>query len=108
MTDTTEIQSGSPAEVTRTHNKNLIFGALAVRWTDCSAARPASSTFTRPVGSILTTCGERSPCSVSWNDASRIAFAIRTAISSAVRSGAAPVRRTHSSRDSPSARSRTR
>jgi len=29
MTDTTEIQSGSPAEVTRTHNKNLIFGALA-------------------------------------------------------------------------------
>jgi hypothetical protein len=29
MTDTTEIQSGAPAEVTRTHNKNLIFAALA-------------------------------------------------------------------------------
>jgi hypothetical protein len=29
MTETTEIQSGAPAEVTRTHNKNLIFAALA-------------------------------------------------------------------------------
>jgi hypothetical protein len=29
MTDTTEIQSGVPAELTRTHNKNLIFAALA-------------------------------------------------------------------------------
>ena len=29
MNDTTEIQSGAPAELTRTHNKNLIFAALA-------------------------------------------------------------------------------
>jgi hypothetical protein len=29
MTETTEIHSGAPAEVTRTHNKNLIFAALA-------------------------------------------------------------------------------
>jgi hypothetical protein len=29
MNDTTEIQSSPPAEVTRTHNKNLIFAALA-------------------------------------------------------------------------------
>ena len=29
MNDTTEIQSGAPAEFTRTHNKNLIFAALA-------------------------------------------------------------------------------
>ena len=29
MTDTTEIQSGAPAEDARAHNKNLIFAALA-------------------------------------------------------------------------------
>ena len=29
MNDTTEIQSDVPAELTRTHNKNLIFAALA-------------------------------------------------------------------------------
>jgi hypothetical protein len=29
MNDTTKIQSGAPAELTRTHNKNLIFAALA-------------------------------------------------------------------------------
>ena len=29
MSDTTEIQSGAPAEDTRAHNKNLIFGVLA-------------------------------------------------------------------------------
>ena len=29
MNDTTEIQPGAPAEVTRAHNKNLIFAALA-------------------------------------------------------------------------------
>ena len=29
MNDTTEIQPGAPAEVTRTRNKNLIFAALA-------------------------------------------------------------------------------
>lgn len=29
MTDTTENQPGAPAELTRTHNRNLIFAALA-------------------------------------------------------------------------------